>query len=183
MTLPEHEISSNWNFAEELVSAYQKLRRGLEQDLLEQVNAASPAFFGERLVVKLLRAMGYGGSRQEAGEVVGRSGDEGIDRIINEDKLGLGVIYVQAKRWQATVGRPEIHRFAGALQDGQQRASSLRLRVFSKEAEDYAKLSNPKIVLIDGERLAELMVDYNVGVTSVGTYEVKKVNTDFFEGE
>lgn len=123
VTLPEHEITPIQTPQEDLVSAYQKLRRGLEQDLLEQVNAASPAFF-ERLVVKLLRAMGYGGSRQEAGEVVGRSGDEGIDGIINEDKLGLGVIYVQAKRWQATVGRPEIHRFAGALQ-GQRAAKGV----------------------------------------------------------
>jgi restriction system protein len=146
------------------------------------VKAASPACF-ERLVIDLLVAMGYGGSRQDAGRAVGRSGDEGIDGIIKEDKLGLDVIYLQAKRWEATVGRPEIQKFAGALQG--QRANKgvfITTSDFSREAEEYASSINLKIILIDGQRLAGLMIDYNVGVASVGVYELKRLDSDYFEG-
>jgi restriction system protein len=147
------------------------------------VKAASPAFF-ERLVIDLLVAMGYGGSRQDAGRAIGRTGDEGIDGTIKEDKLGLDVIFVQAKRWDGTVGRPEIQKFAGGLQG--QRANKgvfTTTSQFSRDAEDYANMINSKIILIDGERLASLMVDHNVGVTPVGVYELKRIDSDYFEGE
>jgi restriction system protein len=169
---------------EELFSqAYQRLRANLETELLEQVKATSPAFF-ERLVIDLLVAMGYGGSRQDAGRAIGRSGDGGIDGIIKEDKLGLDVIYVQAKRWEGTVGRPEIQKFAGALQG--QRANKgvfITTSGFSKEAQEYAQVISSKIILIDGEELAKLMVDHNVGVSTISRYELKRIDSDYFEGE
>ena len=168
---------------EALATAYQKLRRNLESELLDQVKSASPAFF-ERLVIDLLVAMGYGGSRQDAGRAIGRSGDEGIDGIIKEDKLGLDTIFVQAKRWGSTVGRPEIQKFAGALQG--QRANKgvfITTSEFSREAHEYANVINSKIILIDGPRLAQLMVDHNVGVAPVGNYELKRIDSDYFEGE
>lgn len=166
-----------------LAAAYSKLRENLEVDLLDQVKAASPSFF-ERLVIDLLVSMGYGGSRQDAGRAIGRSGDGGIDGIIKEDRLGLDVIYIQAKRWEATVGRPEIQKFAGALQG--QRANKgvfITTSNFSREAEEYAGVINSKIILIDGEQLVQLMVDHNVGVAAVGVYELKKIDSDYFEGE
>lgn len=169
---------------EELFSqAYQRLRNNLESELLEQVKAASPSFF-ERLVVDLLVSMGYGGSRQDAGRAVGRSGDEGIDGIIKEDKLGLDVIYIQAKRWESTIGRPEIQKFAGALQG--QRASKgvfITTSGFSKEAEEYVRIIPSKIILISGEQLATLMVDHNIGVSLVSKFELKRVDSDYFDGE
>lgn len=169
---------------EELFSqAYQRLRSNLEAELLEQVKAASPAFF-ERLVIDLLVAMGYGGSRQDAGRAIGRSGDGGIDGIIKEDKLGLDVIYVQAKRWEGTVGRPEIQKFAGALQG--QRANKgvfITTSGFSREAEDYAGVISSKIILINGEQLSSLMVDHNVGVSPLSKFELKRIDSDYFEGE
>lgn len=169
---------------EELFSqAYQRLRSNLEAELLEQVKSASPAFF-ERLVIDLLVAMGYGGSRQDAGRAIGRSGDGGIDGIIKEDKLGLDVIYVQAKRWEGTVGRPEIQKFAGALQG--QRANKgvfITTSGFSKDAEEYAGVISSKIILIAGEQLSKLMVDHNVGVSPISKYELKRIDSDYFEGE
>lgn len=169
---------------EELFSqAYQRLRSNLETEVLEQVKAATPAFF-ERLVIDLLVAMGYGGSRRDAGKAVGRSGDGGIDGIIKEDKLGLDVIYVQAKRWEGTVGRPEIQKFAGALQG--QRANKgvfITTSGFSREAQEYAGIIPSKIILIGGEQLAALMVDHNVGVSPVSRFEIKRVDSDYFEGD
>ena len=179
----ERDSTANETPEDALAAAYGKVRRNIEAELLDQVKAASPAFF-ERLVIDLLVAMGYGGSRQDAGRAIGRSGDEGIDGIIKEDKLGLDVIYVQAKRWDATVGRPEIQKFAGALQG--QRANKgvfITTSQFSRDAEDYANAINSKIILIDGERLVSLMVDHNVGVTPVGVYELKRIDSDYFEGE
>ena len=166
-----------------LAQAYRTLRKNLELEILEQVKSISPAFF-ERLVIDLLVTMGYGGSRQDAGRAIGRSGDGGIDGIIKEDKLGLDVIYVQAKRWEGTVGRPEIQKFAGALQG--QRANKgvfITTSSFTREAEEYANIINSKIILIDGQQLTRLMADHNVGVTMVGTYELKKIDADYFEGE
>ena len=166
-----------------MAAAYGKLRAGLEEELLEQVKSASPAFF-ERLVIDLLVAMGYGGTRQDAGRAVGRSGDGGIDGIIKEDRLGLDVIYVQAKRWEGTVGRPEIQKFAGALQG--QRASKgvfITTSSFSRDALEYVATISSKIILMDGAMLVRLMVDHNVGVAPVGLYELKKVDSDYFEGE
>jgi restriction system protein len=179
----QHPAESTLTPEDALAAAYGKLRVGLEEELLEQVKAASPAFF-ERLVIDVLVAMGYGGTRQDAGRAIGRSGDGGIDGIIKEDRLGLDVIYVQAKRWDSTVGRPEIQKFAGALQG--QRASKgvfITTSNFSREAHEYVATISSKIILLDGETLAKLMVDHNVGVTLVGTYELKKVDTDYFEGE
>ncbi len=179
----QQESSADQTPEDALGAAYQKFRRNIESELLDQVRAASPAFF-ERLVIDLLVAMGYGGSRQDAGRAIGRSGDEGIDGIIKEDKLGLDVIYVQAKRWDATVGRPEIQKFAGALQG--QRANKgvfITTSEFSREAEAFANTITSKIILIDGGRLATLMVDHNVGVTPIGLYELKRVDSDYFEGE
>ena len=166
-----------------LAFAYKNIRNALETDLLDQVKSASASFF-ERLVVDLLVKMGYGGSRQDAGRAIGRSGDGGIDGIIKEDRLGLDVIYLQAKRWDSTVGRPEIQRFAGALQ-GQRARKGVFITTsnFSKEAEEYASFIDTRIILIDGDRLVSLMVDYNVGVSTVGTYELKKVDSDYFDGE
>jgi restriction system protein len=128
--------------------------------------------------------MGYGGSRQDAGRAVGRSGDGGIDGIIKEDRLGLDVIYVQAKRWEGAVGRPEIQKFVGALQG--QRANKgvfLTTSNFTREAEEYAKGISSKIILVDGDQLARLMVDHDVGVAAVGVFRLKKIDSDYFEGE
>ena len=165
-----------------LASAYRLISRNLEQDVLETVKEASPTFF-EKLVVDLLVKMGYGGNRQDAGRAIGKSGDGGIDGIINEDRLGLEVIYLQAKRWEATVGRPDIQKFAGALQ-GQRAKKGVFITTsgFSREAKEYASFIDTRIILIDGEKLAALMVEYNVGVSVVEQYEVKKVDTDYFEG-
>lgn len=169
---------------EELFSqAYQRLRSNLEAELLEQVRGSTPAFF-ERLVIDLLVSMGYGGSRRDAGRAIGKSGDGGIDGIIKEDKLGLDVIYIQAKRWEGTVGRPEIQKFAGALQG--QRANKgvfITTSNFSREAEEYANIITSKIILINGEQLATLMVDHNVGVSSISAFEIKRIDSDYFEGE
>ncbi|MGF1642579.1 MAG: restriction endonuclease [Thiotrichales bacterium] len=163
-----------------LETAYQKLREDLTAELLKFVRECSPSFF-ERLVIDVLVKMGYGGSRKEAGKAVGRSGDEGIDGIINEDRLGLDVIYIQAKRWQATIGRPEIQKFAGALQGHRARKGIfITTSDFSREAGEYAAKIESKIVLIDGEQLAQLMIDNNVGVASVTLYETKKIDSDYF---
>jgi len=181
--LPTAPASSDFTPEELFSQAYQRLRSNLEAELLEQVKAASPAFF-ERLVIDLLVAMGYGGSRQDAGRAIGRSGDGGIDGIIKEDKLGLDVIYVQAKRWESTVGRPEIQKFAGALQG--QRANKgvfITTSGFSREAEDYAGVISSKIILINGEQLSTLMVDHNVGVSPLSKFELKRIDSDYFEGE
>jgi Restriction endonuclease len=169
-----------------LAAAYGKLRKSLEEDLLDQLSGMSPSFF-ERLVIDLLVAMGYGGSREDAGKAIGKSGDGGIDGVIKEDKLGLDAIYVQAKRWdkESTVGRPEIQRFAGALAGiGSSKGVFITTARYSREAIDYAsRITSSKIILVDGDQLAGLMVDHNVGVFSVGTYEVKKIDQDYFSGE
>ena len=164
-----------------MAQAYERVRTQLEAELLEQVKSSSPSFF-ERLVVDLLVAMGYGGSRQDAGRALGKSGDGGIDGVIKEDRLGLDVIYLQAKRWEGIVGRPEIQKFAGALQG--QRASKgvfITTSGYSKDAMDFAQAISSKIILIDGAMLTRLMVDFNVGVSRLGTYELKRVDTDYFD--
>ena len=168
---------------EALANAYQDLKNNLAGELLQQLKATSPRQF-ENIVIDLLVAMGYGGSRKEAAKAIGRSGDEGIDGIINEDRLGLDVIYVQAKRWDGTVGRPEIQKFAGALQ-GQhaKRGIFMTTSSFSKEATDFAARVDNKIILIDGETLVQHMIDHNVGVTPSVNYEVKKIDLDYFTEE
>jgi restriction system protein len=166
-----------------LASAYKKLRSALESEVLSSVKEASPSFF-ERLVVDLLVKMGYGGNRQDAGKALGKSGDGGIDGIINEDRLGLDVIYIQAKRWESSVGRPEIQKFAGALQ-GQRARKGIFITTssFTSEAKEYASRIDSKIILIDGEHLSRLMAEHNVGVSTVGQYEVKKLDSDYFDNE
>lgn len=168
---------------EALESAFKQLRDGLSTDLLQQMKSSSPSLF-EKIVVELLVKMGYGGSRQDAGRAIGKCGDEGIDGIIKEDRLGLDIIYIQAKRWENTVGRPEVQKFAGALQ-GQRAKKGIMITTstFSQEAYDYASRIDSKIVLIDGERLAQLMIDHNLGVSPMATYEIKKVDSDYFTEE
>ena len=168
---------------EALEDAYQRLRTGWEADLLQRVRSASPEFF-ERLVVNLLVSMGYGGSERDAGQAVGKSGDGGIDGIIKEDRLGLDAIYIQAKRWEGCVGRPEIQKFAGALQGHRARKGVfITTSTFSKEAKEYVEKIDSKIILLDGAALAALMVDYSVGVSPVRSYALLKVDPDYFTGE
>jgi restriction system protein len=168
---------------ETLEGAYLRLKSDIAAELLKRVKGCSPKFF-ERLVVEVLLRMGYGGSRREAGEAIGRTGDEGIDGIINEDRLGLDVIYLQAKKWEGTVGRPEIQRFVGALH-GKRAKKGIFITTgsFSSEAAQYVANIDPKVVLIDGQQLAELMMEFNVGVTQIDTYEVKRIDSDYFSEE
>jgi restriction system protein len=142
-----------------------------------------PSFF-ERLVIDLLVKMGYGGTRKDAGQAIGESGDEGIDGIIREDRLGLDIVYIQAKRWDNVVGRPEIQKFAGALQ-GQRAKKGIFMTTsnFSENAREYVSRIDNKIVLIDGDTLTQLMIDYNIGVTTIATYELKRVDSDYFTEE
>ncbi|MDH4457130.1 MAG: restriction endonuclease [Nevskia sp.] len=168
---------------EGMEAAYVRLRAGVEAEMLERIKAVDPAFF-ERLVIDLLVAMGYGGSRTDAGRAIGKSGDGGIDGIINEDRLGLDVIYVQAKRWEGTVGRPEIQKFAGALQG--QRANKgvfITTSSFTREARDFAASITSKIILLDGVRLASLMIDHDVGVGRIGEYVLKRIDNDYFDAD
>jgi len=165
---------------EALENAYQQLRSDLAQEVVEKVMTCSPQFF-ERLVVDLLVSMGYGGSRTDAAKAVGQAGDEGIDGIIQEDLLGLDVIYLQAKRWQGPVGRPEIQKFVGALHGKHARKGVfITTSTFSTGAAAYASTIDSKVVLIDGERLADLMIDHNLGVGGDSTYEVKRLDIDYF---
>lgn len=169
---------------EEILEAnYQIVRRDLAQELLERIKNSTPRFF-ENLVVDLLFAMGYGGSRKDAGQAVGQSGDDGIDGIIKEDRLGLDVVYIQAKRWEATVGRPIVQAFAGSL-EGQRAKKGVLITTsqFSHEAKEYVNRIEKKIVLIDGERLTQLMLEYGVGVTEKVSYSVKKIDLDYFAEE
>lgn len=177
-TLPDGETPE-----EVLERAYQSIRAEVASDLLSRVKQASPQFF-ERLVVELLLKMGYGRSRAEAGRAIGASGDEGIDGIISEDRLGLDTIYIQAKRWEGTVGRPEIQKFVGALHGKRARKGVfITTGVFSAEAADYVSRIDPRVVLIDGRQLAEYMLDLNLGVTPRATYELKRIDSDYFVEE
>jgi len=168
--------------SEALEAAYENLRDELADELLARLKKISPAFF-ERVVVELLVKMGYGGSRADAGKAIGRSGDGGIDGIIKEDKLGLDVVYIQAKRWDNNpVGRPDVMQFAGALQA--QRANKgifITTSRFTDDARSYVSKIGSKIVLIDGEQLTNLMIEHDVGVSTVSLYPVKKVDSDYFE--
>ncbi len=169
--------------AEALESAYENLRNDLAKELIQQIKKCPPRLF-ENIVVELLVKMGYGGSRKDAGRAIGKSGDEGIDGIIKEDKLGLDIIYIQAKRWENTVSRPEIQKFAGALQ-GQRAKKGIFITTsnFSREALDYVTRIDTKIILIDGDQLAQYMIDNNVGVSTVSVFDVKKLDIDYFIDE
>jgi restriction system protein len=165
---------------ETLDRAYRSIRAGLASELLARVKAASPRFF-ENLVVELMINMGYGGSRAEAGQAIGRGGDEGIDGVINEDRLGLDVIYLQAKRWEGSVGRPEVQKFVGALHGKRARKGVfLTTGSFTSDARAYAANIDAKVVLIDGQQLAEYMIDFGVGVTPKETYDIKRLDSDYF---
>jgi len=165
---------------EALESAYERLRSELASEILSSIRGCDPTLF-EKIVVELLVKMGYGGSRKDAGRAIGRSGDEGIDGIIKEDHLGLDNIYIQAKRWEATISRPEIQKFAGALQ-GQRARKGIFITTsdFTKEALDFVSRIDSKIILIDGATLAKLMIDFGVGVNPVATYQVQKIDSDYF---
>lgn len=167
---PEKSIEGN----------YQRIQEELAAELLRKIQDNTPIFF-EKLVIDLLVKMGYGGSREDAGRAVGGSGDGGIDGIINEDRLGLDVVYVQAKRWNGNVSRPEIQKFAGAL-PGQRARKGIFITTssFTKDAREYVKAIESKIVLIDGHQLAQFMIDHNVGVSVEKTYEIKRVDSDYF---
>jgi restriction system protein len=159
---------------------HQAMREELAQDLLKLISECSPVFF-ERLVVALLVKMGYGGSLKDAGEALGQSGDEGLDGIIREDRLGLEVIYLQAKRWQGPVGRPEIQKFVGALHGKHARKGVfITTSAFTQDARSYVAALDSKVVLVDGRELAQLMIDYDLGVSTTGSYAIKRVDTDFF---
>jgi restriction system protein len=159
---------------------YEKYLEKLLSDLLEKVKQCTPAFF-ERLVVELIVSMGYGGSFEDAGKAVGRSGDEGIDGIIKEDKLGLDVIYLQAKKWTNPVGSPEIQKFAGALLGKKaKKGIFITTSKFSEGAINYAINVENKIILIDGEQLTRYMIENNIGVSEVTSYSIKKLDLDYF---
>jgi restriction system protein len=166
---------------EALEAAHAKIETSLASEVLTRVKAGSPAFF-ERLVVELLLKMGYGGSRTDAGQAVGKAGDEGIDGVISEDRLGLDIVYLQAKRWDGSVGRPEIQKFVGALHGKRaKKGVFITTGSFSSDATAYVEHIDPKVVLIDGRRLAELMIAFEVGVTTARTFHIKRVDSDYFE--
>ena len=168
--------------SEALENAFENLRDNLVDELLGKLKKSTPTFF-ERMVVELLVKMGYGGSRADAGKAIGRSGDGGIDGIIKEDKLGLDVVYIQAKRWDNnSVGRPDVMQFAGALQA--QKANKgifITTSRFTDDARKYVSRIGSKIVLIDGEQLSHLMIEHDVGVSTVSQYPVKKIDADYFD--
>ncbi len=166
--------------AERLEDAYEMLRKNLAGEILSQLKASSPNFF-EKVVVEVLVKMGYGGSRKDAGQAIGRSGDEGIDGIIKEDRLGLDIIYIQAKRWENTVTRPEIQKFAGALQGKRARKGIfITTSDFSQNSHEYVSAIESKIILIDGQQLSQLMIDFGVGVATDAIYELKRLDSDYF---
>lgn len=177
----ENDVISDATPEEMLEAGYTKLSENLVDDILVNIAKCSPSFF-EHLVIDLLVHMGYGGSFSEAAQVVGKSGDEGIDGIIKEDKLGLDTIYIQAKRWKGVVGRPEIQKFAGALL-GQKASKGVFITTssFTKETEEYTASVDRKVVLIDGQKLASLMIEHNVGISTVRTFEIKRIDSDYFE--
>ena len=179
---PPGEEPPNTAFTPEeaLQDAYETLRNSLAEELLGQVLQSSPAFF-ELLVVDVLVRMGYGGSRKDAGEAIGQAGDEGIDGIIKEDRLGLDIIYIQAKRWASAVGRPEVQKFVGALHGKRARKGVfIATSSFTSAAVEFAGSIETKVILIDGKQLAELMIDHGVGVRTDASYELKRIDADYF---
>lgn len=166
---------------ETLEAIYEELRQQLAVALLERIKGCSPQLF-EKPVVDLLVAMGYGGSRHDAGRAIGRSGDGGIDGIIKEDKLGLDAVYLQAKRWEGVVGRPEVQAFAGSLEGMRARKGvMITTSRFSQAAHEYVNIIEKRIVLIDGNELADLMIEHNVGVAMAVSYAIKRMDLDYFD--
>jgi restriction system protein len=166
-----------------LEQAYGRIRAELAAELLSRVKQAPPSFF-ESLVIDLLLKMGYGRNRAEAGRAIGGSGDDGVDGVISEDRLGLDVIYVQAKRWEGTVGRPEVQKFVGALTGKRARKGVfITTSTFSADAREYVSRIDPRVVLIDGRELAEYMIDHNLGVSTKAVLELKRIDSDFFSDD
>lgn len=183
-TVPQPLVSETTP-EEQIDAAHSFLTNALQADLLGRIMSQSPAFF-EHLIVELLVAMGYGGSHEDAAQRLGKSGDGGIDGIIDEDRLGLDRIYVQAKRYAAasTVGRPEIQGFVGSLVGlGASKGVFVTTSCFSKQALDYARNLQQRIILIDGNRLSDLMIEFGVGVRTSRVVEVKRLDEDFFSEE
>lgn len=177
---PEIDSESSETPEEVFQNAYQNIRNDLVGDLINRIKSNSPDFF-EDLVVDLLLAMGYGGSRANAGRRIGKSGDGGIDGIIDEDRLGLDIIYLQAKRWEGTVGRPEIQKFVGALHGNRaKKGVFITTGKFSSEAKEYVKHIDPKVVLIDGRTLANYMIDFDLGTSTTVTYDIKRIDSNYF---
>ncbi len=166
---------------ETLEAAYKTFRADLVTQLLDMLRTVEPTRF-EKIVVDVLQAMGYGGGRVGAARAIGRSGDGGIDGVIEEDRLGLDTVYVQAKRWESNIGRPIVQGFAGALQ-GQRARKGVMITTsdYTNDAREYVASLSTRIVLINGERLAEMMIDHNVGVSTEQTYAIKKLDSDYFE--
>ncbi len=180
---PEPTGSEDQTPEERIETSYRELRSALAADLLDRVMDQSPQFF-EQLVLDVLHAMGYGGRRDDAAQRLGQSGDEGVDGVIREDRLGLDQIYVQAKRWQNPVGRPEIQKFFGALHGKKAtKGVFITTSTFSKEAGDYAENVTPRVILVDGKELAQLMIDHGVGVTKAREYTLKRLDLDYFVTE
>jgi len=168
---------------ETLQKSYESIRSDLVGQILERIVDNSPQFF-ERLVVDLMVAMGYGGSRADAGKSVGGTGDEGIDGVIKEDRLGLDLVYLQAKRYSGTVGRPEVQKFVGALHGKRARKGVfITTGKFSEDATKYVETIDPKVILIDGRTLAELMIDHDLGTTTTASYKIKRIDSDYFAEE
>lgn len=177
------ESGSSITPEEQIEEAYESLKENLTSEIISQLKESSPSFF-EKVVVEVLVKMGYGGSRKDAGEAIGKSGDEGIDGIIKEDRLGLDIIYIQAKKWENTVTRPEIQKFAGALQGKRaKKGIFITTSEFSQGCEEYVAAIDSKIILIGGQHLAQLMIDFNVGVSTEAIYELKRVDSDYFAEE
>ncbi|TVP69069.1 MAG: restriction endonuclease [Leptolyngbya sp. LCM1.Bin17] len=176
----ESDLNQDNTPEENLESIIQGLNQDLASDLLEKIKTCSPSFF-ETLVIDVLVKMGYGGTRKDASKIVGRSGDGGIDGTINEDRLGLDIIYVQAKRWENPVGRPEIQKFAGALQGFRaKKGIFISSSSYTNEARDFVSRIDSKIILIDGQTLAQYMIEFGVGVSTREIYQLKKIDFDYF---
>ncbi|MGH9425818.1 MAG: restriction endonuclease, partial [Terriglobia bacterium] len=168
---------------ETLQKSYGSIRSDLAGQIVERIVGNSSQFF-EKLVVDLMVAMGYGGSRADAGRSIGGTGDEGIDGIIKEDRLGLDLVYLQAKRWDGTVGRPEVQKFVGALHGKRaKKGVFITTGKFSDDARKYVETIDPKVILIDGRMLAELMIDHGLGTTTTATYEIRRIDSDYFTEE
>lgn len=186
----ENNVEKDANISDEIKTPleileenYQIIKNELASELLEKIRTKSWQFF-EDLVVDLMVKMGYGGSRYKVGESIKRTRDEGIDGIINQDKLGLDVIYLQAKMWkdESSIGRPEIQKFVGALQGKRaKKGVFITTSSFTKDAIEYANTIESKVILIDGDTLTNLMIEHNVGVTPIETYQIKKIDLDYFE--
>lgn len=169
--------------SEKMISYYEIIKKSICDDLLNKVIEQTPDFF-EHLVVDLIVAMGYGGSVEDAGRATKRTNDEGIDGLVKEDKLGLDIIYIQAKRWQKgnVVGRPEIQKFVGALAgQGARKGIFITTSNFTKEATEYKPRNDTSIILIDGQKLVELMYEHNIGVSTEKRFEIKRLDSDYFE--